>query len=190
MTPNAPRDAAPPEGARAAAPSFADVYEQHFDYVHRLVVRLALSSGSDHEDLVQEVFAVVHARLHAFEGRALLTTWLFQIAYRVVGAHIRKERVRRFALRAFALERHDDHQPPSAPGRIDGGRRARALAQALDALPMKKRSALVLFEIEGWSCAEIAEKMGIPVDTVYTRLHHARAELARRVARALKEETR
>ena len=61
------------EVAIEETPSFDDVYDAHFDYVFRVVVRLA---GRSHaEDLTQEVFAVVSRRLGEFEGRAKLTTW-------------------------------------------------------------------------------------------------------------------
>jgi DNA-directed RNA polymerase specialized sigma24 family protein len=79
--------------AGAVVLDFDAVYAEHFDYVYRVVVPLG---GAGHaEDLAQEVWAVVHRRLVGFEGRARLTTSLFQIAYHVVGDHIRKERLRR-----------------------------------------------------------------------------------------------
>jgi RNA polymerase sigma-70 factor (ECF subfamily) len=154
---------------RAIPLSFDAVYEAHFDYVYRIVARLSGTSAC--EDLVQDVFLVVHRRLPEFEGRAAMTTWLFQIAYRVVGAHVRKERLRRLLARALFLERPEpSFQDPD---------RAAAVRRALESLSWKKRTVLVLFEIEGWSCDRIAEELGIPVDTVYSRLHNARRDLAK-----------
>jgi RNA polymerase sigma-70 factor (ECF subfamily) len=159
--------------AAEAALSFDDVYERYFSYVYRLVARLY--GGSEIDDLVQDVFIVVHEKFGSFEGRASPTTWLFQIAYRVVGAQIRKERFRRQWLNLFGLEARTIFLPASA----EAVGEARAVRLALERLSFKKRTVLVLFEVEGWSCAEIAERLNVPVDTVHTRLHHARRELAR-----------
>ena len=163
-----------------APPAFDEVYETHFDYTYRVVVRLA---GRAHaEDLTQEVFAVVHRRLPEWEGRAKLTTWLFQIAFRVVGAHLRRERVRRLLLGAVSDE-VVDHAPATAHGGIEHAEQSAALARALARLPWKKRAVLVLHDVEEWSCELIAERMAIPLATVWSRLHHARKQLADEITR-------
>jgi RNA polymerase sigma-70 factor (ECF subfamily) len=167
-----------PGASIETALTFDAVYERHFDFVYRVIVRLA---GRSHaEDLAQEVFAVVHRRLDEFEGRAKLTTWLFQIAYRVVGAHVRRERMRGLIAAALPLElatREQGHDP------YDRVEQSIALARAVRKLSWKKRAVLVLHEVEGWPCELIAERMDVPVATVWTRLHHARKELAELVAR-------
>jgi RNA polymerase sigma-70 factor, ECF subfamily len=145
--------------------SFDQVYEAEFETVHRIVSRLA--GKSDIDDLVQDVFLVVHRRLGEFRGEARLTTWLFRIAYRIVGANIRRERFRRRARELFGFERHE---PPPEPS--DEQAKVRA---ALAELSYERRSALVLFEVEGLSADEIARAFGVPTGTVYRRLHEARA---------------
>ena len=151
---------------------FDAVYEAEFDFVYRVVARLA---GPGHvEDLVQEVFIVVSQRLGEYRGDGRITTWLFRIAYRVVGAHIRKARVRRQILELFGAE-VPAPQPFSA-SEAEYAADAHHVHAALEKLSFAKRSALVLFEVEGWSCEEIAESLEVPVGTVYTRLHHARRD--------------
>lgn len=159
--------------APASALDFDAVYEAEFDYVFRIVSRLA--GGGDVEDLVQEVFVVAHRRLPEFRGDARLTTWLFRIAYLVVGAHVRHDRARRRVLHFFGLESQGSNP---AFGRTDAERteEARWVRAALERLSFEKRSALVLFEVEGWSGEEIAAGASVPVATVYTRLLHARRE--------------
>jgi RNA polymerase sigma-70 factor (ECF subfamily) len=159
--------------ASASALEFDSVYETEFDYVYRVVSRLA--GGKDVEDLVQEVFVVVHRRLPEYRGDARLTTWLFRIAYRVVGAHVRRDRLRRRVLHFFGFE---SEGPAPAFQRTEAERlhEARLVRAALERLSFEKRSALVLFEVEGWSGDEIAAAVGAPVATVYTRLLHARRE--------------
>jgi RNA polymerase sigma-70 factor, ECF subfamily len=164
-----------PAVAGVAPLDFDATYAAHFDYVFRVVARL--SDRSHAEDLSQEVWAVVHRRLPEFEGRAQVTTWLFQIAYHVVGNHLRRERVRRGFL-ALIGAAPAEVQAATAPGSIDGAAEAARLTAAVAALPWKKRAVLMLHEVEGWPCDLIAERLGVPVATVYTRLHHARKELA------------
>jgi RNA polymerase sigma-70 factor, ECF subfamily len=148
-----------------AALSFDTVYEAEFDFVYRIVSRLA--GKGDIDDLVQEVFVVVHRRLSEFRGDARLTTWLFRIAYRVVGAHTRRERFRRRARELLLFE-----QSHPAPEPSDEQARVRA---ALAELSYERRTALVLFEVEGWTADEIARGVRVPTGTVYRRLHEARA---------------
>jgi RNA polymerase sigma-70 factor (ECF subfamily) len=167
--------------AAGPALSFDAVYRQQFPYVYRLVARLY--GGSEIDDVVQDVFVVVHDKLASFEGRAALTTWLFRIVYRVVGAAVRRERFRRRCLSLFGREAPAPVLYASAEGVVE----ARSVRRALERLPFKKRSVLVLLEVEGWSCAEIAEHLGVPIDTVYTRLYHARRDLKKALSPASPE---
>ena len=161
--------------AQAEVLDFDTVYAQQFEYVYRVIVRLA---GRSHaEDLAQDVWAVVHRRLAQFEGRAKITTWLFQIAYHVVGNHIRREQVRRGFLALVGRPVEEAHEP-SAARALEHAEDAARLTRAVAALPWKQRAVLVLHEVEGWSCETIAERLDVPVATVYTRLHHARKRLA------------
>ena len=154
---------------------FDSVYEHEFDFVYRVVARLA--STADVEDLVQEVFIVVHRKLPEFRGDARITTWLFRIAYRVVGAYVRRERLRRTLLFWIGADA-DEYESSSSPSErhLDD---ARAVRAGLERLSFEKRSALLLFEVEGWSGEEIAKMLGVPIGTVYTRLLHARREFVR-----------
>jgi RNA polymerase sigma-70 factor (ECF subfamily) len=161
---------------RAAVGTFDQVYDAHFAYVYRIVARLL--GRRDVEDVVQEVFLVVHRKLPTFEGRAAITTWLFSICHRVVGAHVRKERMQRLFFDVFRGSAAEIPSPLD-PLQVMEQEEVRArVASTLARLSFKKRAVLVMFELEGWSCAEIAGALGIPVDTVYTRLHHARRDFA------------
>jgi RNA polymerase sigma-70 factor (ECF subfamily) len=159
------------EAVEQAPLVFADVYAEHFPFVYRVVARL-VGSG-DSEDLVQEVFVVVHRRLHEFRGDARLTSWLFRIAYLTVGAHVRRERLRRRVREVFGRE-----PEPSVPHPSEELERARRVRAALERLSFEERSALVLFEVAGLSGAEIAEALGVPSGTIFRRLHDARRAFA------------
>jgi RNA polymerase sigma-70 factor, ECF subfamily len=170
------------EASLCAKLDFDEIYDAYFDYVYRTVARLA--DREDIEDLVQEVFLVVHRRLQGFDSRAKLTTWLFQIAYRVVGAHIRRNKLRRGISALFGIQLTRRVSEPDQLLSIERTEQRLAIERALDALSYKKRAVLILYEVEGWDCARISESLGIPVDTVYSRLHHAHKELKKSFERA------
>jgi RNA polymerase sigma-70 factor (ECF subfamily) len=166
--------------SESAGFTFDAIYEAEFDYVYRVLTRLV--GASEAEDLVQEVFLVVHRRLPEYRGDARITTWLFRIAYHVAGAHVRRERLRRRFLGLLGIEAKIRAQ---LANNAEDLAEVEAVRLALQRLSFEKRSALVLHEVEGWSCEEIAESVGVPVGTVHTRLHHARRDFARACQRPL-----
>lgn len=133
---------------------------------------------ADLEDLVQEVFLVVH-RLGGYEpGPALPTSFLASIAYRAAVTHRRKRRTRAFV--QPDAQATDGAQSPRDPARhLEARESLERVARALDALDPGLRLAFVLFELEGEPCGSIAAALGIPVGTVYSRLHAARREFRR-----------
>lgn len=162
-----------------------DVHQQHADFVWRSLQRLGVPS-SDLEDSLQEVFIVVHRKLGTFNGSSRLTTWLYGICLRVAAAHRRRAHVR-LEVTTSTLDDTSagpTSQDPQDPEAALASRQARErLAVALDSLDAEKRAVLVMFEVEGIAATEIAEMIGVPVGTVYSRLSTARAEFARAVER-------
>ena len=169
-----------------ASRDFDKVHEEHADFVWRSLQRLGVRP-SDLEDALQEVFIVVHRRLHTFDGSARLSTWLFGICLRVAAAERRRAYVRR-EQPTPELEEQPDSRPGVDPERAALRREAeRRLALALDRLGLERRAGFVMFEIEGMSAGAIAEMLGVPVGTVYSRLATARAEFSRAVARLARD---
>jgi len=166
------QDAAPP-------PGIAEVYEAHFQYVWRCLRGLGVAEAQL-DDAVQDVFMVVHRRLAEFDGQARLTTWLYEIALRIS---------RRYRSRAAKeAERQDPHEPlPEESAAIEVGvdrHRQLALARAaLEALPIAKREVFVLACIEQRSAPEIAGLIGIPTNTVYSRIRAAKQAFATELRR-------
>lgn len=173
----------------AAAPGvdFAELYAQWFHEVCRWTRSLGISDG-DIEDVAQEVFVGARRRLHAFHGGSL-ANWLYCITARAARDHRRRAWFRRWLrpdedvdMDVFAL---------SSPGPDEDVARKQdrvLLARLLARMSEKKRTVLILFDVEGYTGEEIAEIQGIPVDTVRTRLHHARRELRERLLRHQKSE--
>jgi len=163
--------------SREPVPSFDDVYAEHARFVWRVLRGMGVrESGID--DAVQDVFIVVHRRLHEFDGQNALSTWLFAIAYRVACDHRRKHKRQSVhdSLEDDATE-HAAGDAPSPADNAEQAQRLRALHDALDSLDDEKRALIVLAELEEQTVPQIAALTGISVNTVYTRLRRARLEL-------------
>jgi RNA polymerase sigma-70 factor, ECF subfamily len=159
------------------------LFRAHALYVVRLLARLG-APPAEIDDLVQEVFLTAHRRGGFVPDQAKATTWLAEIALRVVSTARRTRRRRRTEADDGAIER------TAAPGTgpFEAAAAAEALTRvnrALDALDLDHRAVFVLFELDGESCDAIAAALGVPVGTVYSRLHAAR----RAVRRAYESET-
>jgi len=167
---------------------FEDVYDQHFDYVWRSLRRLGVPR--EHvDDAVQDVFVVVHRRLGDFEGRSKLATWLFGITLRVARSHRRK------AAKAALVEPLDDEHVPAhpraRPDAVAASSEAWRVVEAfLDQLDEGKRAVFVLVELEERTAPEVAEVLGLPLNTVYSRLRAARKQFESAVKRHRASEER
>jgi RNA polymerase sigma-70 factor (ECF subfamily) len=130
------------------------------------------------EDVVQEVFLVVHRQGGYRAGAARPTTYLANLAVHAASAYRRRERTR--AAREAGDQVDDVPSGWSDPAqRLETSESLRRLHDALDRLDPDLRTTLVLVELEGETCASIAQAMGIPVGTVYWRLHQARKKFQR-----------
>ena len=169
-----------------ALPTFEEVYDAHVDFVWKTLCRLGVR-GSAVEDAVQEVFVVVHRKLAAFEGRSSMRTWLFQIARRV--AHDQRRTVRRKEPPPSSHEPESDldaltadesASPDASASKADA---VRLLYELLDKLDAGKREVFVLAELEQLAAPQIAEALGINLNTVYSRLRLARETFNQALAR-------
>jgi RNA polymerase sigma-70 factor, ECF subfamily len=152
------------------APSLRAVFDEHARYVIRTLRHLGIREA-DVDDVAQEVFVTVHRKLPEFEGRSKLRTWLYAICLRVASDHRR---------RAYIVHERVTDSPP-----VDTGERTGAepdahlesrgfVQQLLDGIDEDKREVLVLYEIEGLTMREVAEVVGCPLQTAYSRLHAGR----------------
>lgn len=162
------------------APEVGSVYRDHADFVWRSLQHLGVRD-SDLEDATQEVFVVVHRKLRGFDGRSRLTTWLFGICLRVAARQRRRAYFRREKQSAEPPERIDATTPEDRALTLE---RRRLLERALGRLSLEQRAIFVLFELEGRPCQEIAELIGVPLGTVYSRLHKARNDVTRSLSKA------
>lgn len=157
-------------GARGAErdAAFAEIYRTYAPRVRGLCALLARGRG-EVDDAVQETFIAVMDALRGFRGDARLSTWIFRIAVRTsmrVAGRVRGHEPLPEDLPTGAADPHGDHE------------RARRLRAAMAELPAEQRTVLALFGIEGLTHGEIAEILGVPEGTVWSRLHRARRRLA------------
>jgi RNA polymerase sigma-70 factor (ECF subfamily) len=162
----------------------AEVYRRHADFVWRVVRRLGVPDGAV-EDVMHEVFLVVHRRLHEFDGRAAMTTWLYNVARGVV-SNDRRSRSRE----ARRLELVEPKPPAPDPEVATGRKQAAAFVRAFVAsLDDDKRMVFELADLEGMPIPEVAAVCGIKVNTAYSRLRAARQQFQRAVGRFRREQS-
>ena len=137
------------------------------------MLRLATSLSGDPElarDISQEVFIAVIKGLGRFRAEASIKTWIYRVTIRVAGRQLARNR-------------------RSGGGRVDpdtiagmataeGSAEMADLLAALNRLPLGARTVLSLVAIEGLSHQAAAEVLGVPVGTVWSRLHGARRKLS------------
>ena len=152
-------------------------FASHFLFVRRIARRLG-TAASDLDDVCQDVFIVAFRKIEAF-GHGQVTTWLYRIVANVVSSYHRRRRVRAvFAQLGWGATAAPD--PVLSPERLLETRQAeRVVADILARMTPKKREVFSLFELEGLSGKEIAQFVGCPVETVFTRLFHARRDFVR-----------
>ena len=162
--------------------AFEDVYRDELAFVWRSARRLGVRDAAL-DDVVQEVFVIVHRRLEQFEGRSSLRTWLFGITLRVTRDH-RRSTARRQAdvrpdvdLEALPATTRD---PGESAERAEAVRLLHAL---LDELDDDRRAIFVMSELEQLPMTEIALTMGLNVNTAYARLRSARQDFEAALAR-------
>jgi RNA polymerase sigma-70 factor (ECF subfamily) len=160
---------------------FERVYTQCFHPVCRWARALG-GLDADLDDLAQEVFLVVRRKLDTFHGPSL-HAWLYGITRKTVSDYRRRAWMRRLlAGGRRTLDAEREAAPRAALGSVERWEAQRTLQSVLSQMSTVRRSAFVLFEVEGYSGDEIAELEQIPLATVYTRLHHARKDFLRLTA--------
>ncbi|RYZ05381.1 MAG: RNA polymerase sigma factor [Myxococcales bacterium] len=171
------------DAAAQEAPSFAVVYERYFDLVWTAVRHLGVPEQSV-EDVVQEVFVVIHSRLPSLQKVESLRSWVYSVARRTVSTHRRAQRVRNVSGAQYAeVARLTERLPPTPLQLWELADRQRLLLRLLADLDEAKREVFLLTELEGFTAPEIAEALEIPVNTVYSRLRTARETFQHAMAR-------
>lgn len=166
-------------GQEMAGPLLTDLdvgaaYDAHGEHVWRSLHRLGVSAA-DLPDLAQEVFVVVHRRRGEYDASSSMRGWLWGICVGLARNY--RRRAFRHAERPVGLSEHA--VGGDAEDELDTRRRGVRGRRALAELDPERRAVFVMFEVEGMSGRAIADALEVPLGTVHSRLHAARAELAR-----------
>jgi RNA polymerase sigma-70 factor, ECF subfamily len=152
------------------------LYRDHFQFVWRCLRRLGVHPNSV-DDAVQDVFLVAHRKLDDVAERSSQRGWLFAIASRVSKEHRRRDG-------RLWLDEHAGESVAVHPDRtLEMRGRVRQLDELLATLSDPQREVFVMAEVEGFSAPEIAEGLGIHLNTVYSRLRLARQRFERALSR-------
>ena len=174
-----------------------ELIDRHGQRIYRLAHQITRNEA-DAQEVVQDVFLTVSRKIHAFEGRAALGSWLYRVT---TNAALLKRRGRRAdrevslesQLPSFLADGHragdpaylnaDWSQTPEAE--LLSRETRKFLQRAIDGLPELYRAVLVLRDIEGLSNEEVADAVGDSVPAVKSRLHRARMALREELTRHL-----
>jgi RNA polymerase sigma-70 factor (ECF subfamily) len=152
-------------------PDFRSIFDHEFSYVWTSLRRLGVPPR-DLEDITHDVFVEVFRNLDRYDPTRPLRPWLFAFAFRFASDYRRLARHR--------VEVYEEHAGTSADPPADdvvAARELRALiATALESIDMVRRGVFILHELDARPMAEIADALGIPLNTAYSRLRVAREE--------------
>jgi RNA polymerase sigma-70 factor (ECF subfamily) len=156
--------------SRGQLGALGELYDRYQPALRSFIAR-ATGDAHDVDDLVHATFLTAAKGAERYDGRASCRPWLIGIAVRLL--HRRRRTFARFVAVLSTLR--GTRQLASDPGPDLQARRD--VGRALGRLSEAKRLTLLMAEVEGLSCAEIAAVLEIPIGTVWTRLHAARREL-------------
>jgi RNA polymerase sigma factor (sigma-70 family) len=161
--------------------ALGELYDRHHDAVYQFA-RRACAQPADVDDVVHDTFLTASRAAPSYDGRASARPFLVGIAAQLVRQRRRVWARWTEVLHSFTTSRSDEtsRTPEDDAHAAQTGER---LDRALAGLTEEKRLVLLLFEREGLSGEEVAHALEIPLGTVWTRLHHARAELRRALPR-------
>ena len=168
--------------ARGDRRAFARLVEENKRSVYGLCLRL-LSDSEEAKDAAQEAFTRAYASLESYDLEQAFAPWVLRIARNHCLDLLRRRLPARARVELDAEEEDGPHREladttsESADDAIQKAQTRVALERAVAALPPNYREVVHLFHVEQLSYAEIAATMGIPLGTVMTWLHRARAQL-------------
>lgn len=171
------------EQARAGSlDAFNDLVECYQDHLYALVARM-VPDRDQAADAVQEAFFSAYRNMRSFRGGSV-RSWLSRIA---INAAMDMQRARKRRPSQPYPELEDESWQPPAGDEADPvrttmqGERTRALRAALSAITPDQRQAIVMFDVEGYDYAEIADITGVSLGTVKSRIHRGRLALRDRL---------
>lgn len=179
--------------ANGEAAAFRALVEATHARLYRLALRM-VGGAAEAEDVLQETYTRAWSALVGRPARDSIVAWLYAVARNVAADHARARR-----RRGGAGQRTIDDPAgllsiladpaPSPRDQLESAELAAAVRRAVDGLPDKHRVILLLREVDGLAYDELAAALGCRLGTVESRLHRARAALARRLLPLIRRTT-
>ncbi|MCA9523036.1 MAG: RNA polymerase sigma factor [Myxococcales bacterium] len=156
------------------------------EYKHKIVgiVRNVIGPTADLDDVVQTVFVEIYKSIRHYKGDSKLSTWIYRLSVNVALQHIRRAKRRRWFILTSDTEVLERTLPVDIIGQVEGRQMLQKIYELLDTIKPKKRTVYILHELQGMDVDEISEVVGVPTNTVKSRLFHARKEMLAKLAKA------
>lgn len=153
------------------AEAFRPIYDAYFDRVVNHVGRLVGVSG-EIEDVTQEIFVQIFRSITTFKFECKFSTWVYRLSYNVAVSHLRKKPhlVELAAYRPLA-------EGSNSWAELEARDLVRVLEAALKQVPVERREAFLLHEVDGYKLREIAELTGDSINTVSARVRRTREQM-------------
>ncbi|MBN1960641.1 MAG: sigma-70 family RNA polymerase sigma factor [Deltaproteobacteria bacterium] len=152
------------------------LYKQYSAFIAR-IIRQFTGEGPHVEDILQATFICAFKKMHTFEGRSSVQTWLYSIAANLCKRHHRSNfRFLQFRKKLVSTIKTIDTISANSdnPARnLQNKEMVQTVFAILDKMPFKLREVFILFEFEQYSGEEIANLVNVPPATIRTRLFHA-----------------
>ena len=165
---------ADPDISAFPVPTLQAIYKEYFDFVWSSARHLG-ATGDAIDDVVQDVFIVIHSRLATLKHPEALRSWIYGIVRRTVSDYRRSRRTRDAAGVRLGAELKSSR--PSQPSPLDMAERnaeVELLESVLAELDETKREVFVMVEVLEMTVPEVVQALEIPLNTAYSRLRLAR----------------
>ena len=147
--------------------AFEELFENYYSRLFAFLFRLTRAHGAA-EELANDVMLTLWKDAGRFRGESKVSTWIFGIAYRQALAYLKKRRL------SFVSIKDGDAMIGETDAQFE---REDWVRQGIQALPPKQKLTVMLVYFLGLSCEETASASGVPVNTVKTRMYHARKNM-------------
>jgi RNA polymerase sigma-70 factor (ECF subfamily) len=156
--------------------SFEAIYKAAAGFVYNVAYRV-VGKKEDAEEVTQEVFMTVYHKLKSFRYQSSFKTWVYRIAVNSAINHAKKVSKERNRTVEYDENLTAVHAPAEAHVRMDQEQQEETVNALLNELNPEQRACIVLRNMEGLSYQEIAETLGINLNTVRSRLKRGRETL-------------
>lgn len=161
--------------------AYYKLIEEHKNMVKSVALKIVKDNDTA-EDIAQETFITVFEKIHTFEGRSKLSTWIYRIAYNKSLESFRKKKAKVSYEEVAYLKELADETPTPEETTMSKST-VREVREKLDELPEKYRLPLTLYYLSDKSYKDVSEIMDIPIGSVKTYLHRGKKELLKLMRR-------